>query len=137
MARVSIRAPRSARTRSGSSACASARDWSVDDSIFGPARDRARRWQSGSRCPRRPAYSERMSFRSRCAAIALASVIASTASAQTRRALTLNDHSRFVGVGDPQRSPDGLWVAYTVTTIDPEKDKRDTDVWMVRWDGTD
>ena len=35
--------------------------------------------------------------------------------AQTKRALTLDDHSRIVSVGDPQRSPDGVWVAYTVT----------------------
>jgi len=78
-----------------------------------------------------------MPFLARVAAIALASVIASTASAETPRALTLDDHSRFVAVGDPQRSPDGVWVAYGVTTIDPDKDKRDADVWTVRWDGTD
>ena len=44
---------------------------------------------------------------------------------------------RIVGVGDPQRSPDGVWVAYTVTTIDAEKDRRNTDVWMVKWDGSE
>ncbi|MFA5910423.1 MAG: S9 family peptidase [Vicinamibacterales bacterium] len=57
--------------------------------------------------------------------------------AQSKRALTLDDHSKILGVGDPQRSPDGLWVAYTVTTIDAEKDKRNTDLWMVKWDGSD
>jgi dipeptidyl aminopeptidase/acylaminoacyl peptidase len=56
---------------------------------------------------------------------------------QTKRAITLDDHSRIVNVGDPQRSPDGAWVAYTVTTIDAEKDRRNTDVWMVKWDGSD
>ena len=30
-----------------------------------------------------------------------------------------------------------LWVAYTVTTIDAEKDRRNTDVWMVKWDGSE
>jgi dipeptidyl aminopeptidase/acylaminoacyl peptidase len=54
-----------------------------------------------------------------------------------KRALTLDDHSRILGVGDPQRSPDGTWVAYTVTTIDAEKDRRNTDVWMVKWDGSE
>jgi len=54
-----------------------------------------------------------------------------------RRPLTLADHSRIKAVGDPQRSPDGQWVAYTVTTIDEEKDKRDTNVWMARWDGSE
>jgi len=47
---------------------------------------------------------------------------------QTKRAITLDDHTRIVNVGDPQRSPDGVWVAYTVTTIDAEKDRRNTDV---------
>ncbi len=54
-----------------------------------------------------------------------------------RRAITLDDHSRITGVGDPQRSPDGVWVAYTVTTIDADKDRRNTDIWMVKWDGSE
>jgi dipeptidyl aminopeptidase/acylaminoacyl peptidase len=58
-------------------------------------------------------------------------------SAQGKRALTLDDHSKIVAVGDPQRSPDGAWVAYTVTTIDAEKDRRNTDIWMVKWDGSE
>ena len=67
------------------------------------------------------------------ALIATASLGAQTA----RRAITLDDHSRVIGVGDPQRSPDGVWVAYTVTTIDAEKDRRNTDVWMVKWDASE
>jgi dipeptidyl aminopeptidase/acylaminoacyl peptidase len=54
-----------------------------------------------------------------------------------KRAITLNDLAKIRGVSDPRRSPDGLWVAYTVTRVDVEKDKRDTDIWMVRWDGTE
>jgi dipeptidyl aminopeptidase/acylaminoacyl peptidase len=38
-------------------------------------------------------------------------------------------------VRDPQRSPDGKWVAYTVTRAVRETDKNDTDVWLVSWDG--
>jgi len=57
--------------------------------------------------------------------------------AQAKRPLTLDDHSRIVSVGDPQRSPEGAWVAYTVTTIDAEKDRRNTDIWMVKWDGSE
>jgi dipeptidyl aminopeptidase/acylaminoacyl peptidase len=64
-------------------------------------------------------------------------VFATTAAAQTRRAITLDDYSRIVSVGDPQRSPDGVWVAYTVTTIDVEKDRRNSDIWMVKWDGSE
>ena len=60
------------------------------------------------------------------------------ASAQAaKRAIAPDDFARFRGVGDPQRSPDGKWVAYTVSTIDLEKDKRDTDLWMASWDGTE
>ena len=72
------------------------------------------------------------------ALVAAAALVASMPlAAQSRRALTLDDHSRIVAVGDPQRSPDGLWVAYTVSTIDADKDRRNTDVWMVKWDGTE
>jgi dipeptidyl aminopeptidase/acylaminoacyl peptidase len=56
--------------------------------------------------------------------------------AQTpRHPLTLDDLARFRDVRDPQCSPDGDWVAYTVTTTDPKEDKHDTDVWMVSFDG--
>ena len=58
------------------------------------------------------------------------------ASGQTaKRAITLDDLFKIRTVGDPQRSPDGKWVAYTVGATDLEKDKRDTDLWMVGWDG--
>ena len=40
-------------------------------------------------------------------------------------------------VRDPQRSPDGKWVAYTVTRPSRDTDKDDTDVWMVSWDGAE
>ena len=53
-----------------------------------------------------------------------------------RRPVTLDDFNRIVSLGDPQRSPDGAWVAYTVTTIDPVKDRRNTDLWMATWDGS-
>ena len=62
---------------------------------------------------------------------------ASLASAQpVTRAITLDDLHKIKSVGDPQRSPDGKWVAYAVGTVDVEKDKRDSDIWMVSWDGT-
>ena len=52
-----------------------------------------------------------------------------------KRPVKVDDFARLKGVGDPQLSPDGKWVAYTVSTIDLEKDKRDTDIWMVNWEG--
>lgn len=70
------------------------------------------------------------------ALIAGLAAAAPVAAQPAKRPITLDDHSRLLTVADPQRSPDGTWVAYTVTRIDAEQDKRDTDVWMVRWDGT-
>ncbi len=52
-----------------------------------------------------------------------------------KRPVKVDDFARLKSVGDPQLSPDGQWIAYTVGTIDPEKDKRDTDLWMVGWEG--
>jgi dipeptidyl aminopeptidase/acylaminoacyl peptidase len=70
------------------------------------------------------------------AAFALVSAVAAhPAPAQTPRPLTLGDLAQLREVSDPQRSPDGQWVAYVVTTWDFDKDKRDSDVWMVGWDG--
>ncbi len=69
----------------------------------------------------------------------IASVALTTlASAQPAgRAIALDDHSRMAAVADPQRSPEGTWVAYTLTTINAEKDKRNTDLWMAKWDGSE
>lgn len=64
---------------------------------------------------------------------------AATLSAQqapARRAITLDDLHAIKAVGDPQPSPDGAWIAYTVAAADVEKDKRNTDIWMVSADGT-
>ena len=53
-----------------------------------------------------------------------------------KRPLALDDMHKILQVGDPQCSPDGKWIAYTLGTTDTTADKRDTDVWMVSWDGT-
>jgi Tol biopolymer transport system component len=53
-----------------------------------------------------------------------------------RRPLSLDDLAQARSVTDPHVSPDGQWVAYVVGTADLEKDKRDSDIWMVSWDGT-
>jgi len=69
-----------------------------------------------------------------CLSLILANVVFSQAA---KRPIGLDDLARFKSVGDPQVSPDGKWVAYTVGTVDTEKDKRDTDLWMASWDGAD
>jgi dipeptidyl aminopeptidase/acylaminoacyl peptidase len=47
------------------------------------------------------------------------------------RPLTVDDYFTIRGVDDPQISPDGRWVAYTVTTSDLEADELLTRIWMV------
>jgi dipeptidyl aminopeptidase/acylaminoacyl peptidase len=61
---------------------------------------------------------------------------AAAAQAPARRAITLDDLHKFKSVGDPQPSPDGKWIAYTVATTDADKDKRNTDIWMASADGS-
>ena len=80
-----------------------------------------------------------MSSPSHClAALLLACAIAPGALAQpAKRAVTVDDLPKLKTVADPQLSPDGTWVAYTVTSTDVEKDKRDSDVWMSSWDGAE
>ena len=66
----------------------------------------------------------------------LASLLSATAvSAAERRTLTSDDINALREVSDPQVSPDGDWVAYTVRTADPVKDKRISHLWMASWDG--
>lgn len=64
-------------------------------------------------------------------------VISQLAAAQSRHPLSLDDLARPRTVGDPQLSPDGRWIAYTVGTIDATKDRRDSDLWMIGWNGED
>ena len=38
-------------------------------------------------------------------------------------------------VGEPQLSPDGKWIAYTLTTTDFDKNSRNSDIWLVASEG--
>ncbi len=51
------------------------------------------------------------------------------------RKITLDDLYRLREVSSPEISPEGEWVAYTVSVPDTSKDKSDSDVWMTSWDG--
>jgi dipeptidyl aminopeptidase/acylaminoacyl peptidase len=65
--------------------------------------------------------------------LVLSAAMAAPAAAQ--RPVESRDLLRIREVSDPQLSPDGAWVAYTVATSDTVDDKRDADVWMTSWDG--
>ncbi|MFM7786489.1 MAG: S9 family peptidase, partial [Gammaproteobacteria bacterium] len=54
-----------------------------------------------------------------------------------KRALLIDDCDRFRSVEDPQCSPDGKWIAYTVSASDVATDSRRSSLWMVSFDGTE
>ncbi|MGE0453372.1 MAG: prolyl oligopeptidase family serine peptidase [Vicinamibacteria bacterium] len=61
-------------------------------------------------------------------------VSAPPAEAQTRT-LRSDDIFALKTVGDPRLSPDGRFVAYTVTALDQKEDSSDTDVWLAPVEG--
>ena len=62
-------------------------------------------------------------------------VVTGPAAAQSKRGLSSDDIFNIRDVRDPQRSPDGRWVAYVVSRAIKDTDKNDSDIWMVSWDG--
>jgi dipeptidyl aminopeptidase/acylaminoacyl peptidase len=72
------------------------------------------------------------------AAVAFSVWLAASLVAQTpaKRPLSVDDIYRMQDVGNAQTSPDGKWIAYTVTSMDRESDKRVSSIWMVNWEGT-
>lgn len=59
-----------------------------------------------------------------------------TTHAAERRPITIDDQFRLNDVGSPQLSPDGEWLIYTVTSTDMAADRRNADLWKVKYDGT-
>lgn len=60
---------------------------------------------------------------------------AAPAGATAPRRIAVGDVDRIATVRDPQRSPDGTWIAYVVGTVDVARDRSEADIWMVKWDG--
>lgn len=52
------------------------------------------------------------------------------------RSLKPEDFAAIREVGDPQLSPDGAWVVYTVGTIDLAANKSAANLWLASYDGT-
>src|SRR3984893_8343665 len=51
--------------------------------------------------------------------------------AQTKRGITPDDYLAFQSISDPHLSPDGQMVAYVVTTINRDKNRRESAVWSL------
>jgi dipeptidyl aminopeptidase/acylaminoacyl peptidase len=71
------------------------------------------------------------------AVLALILILTANVASAQRRPVAVDDQFRFFDVGDPQISPDGEWVLYTVTSWDVAADRRNTDIWKVKWDGSE
>jgi dipeptidyl aminopeptidase/acylaminoacyl peptidase len=56
---------------------------------------------------------------------------------QTTRPFTIDDLLRVRRVADPELSPDGRWVAYTIADTDKPANKRTTQIYLMSIDGTD
>ncbi|MFN3783028.1 MAG: alpha/beta fold hydrolase [Spirosomataceae bacterium] len=54
-----------------------------------------------------------------------------SAQSTTPRVLKPSDIYKVVGVGSPRMSPDGQWIAYTVSQVDSVADSRSSDIYMV------
>src|SRR5262245_25269918 len=62
--------------------------------------------------------------------LAVACLIPSVAAGAEPRPLRVDDLYTLKVVRDPRVSPDGKWVAYTVTSLDAKEDAADADVYM-------
>jgi dipeptidyl aminopeptidase/acylaminoacyl peptidase len=74
----------------------------------------------------------------RCLALVVCFLVVGPVAAQEtkKRPMTVEDLYRFQRVSDPQISPDGKWVVYTVGTIDdPAKNKSRSTLWLASTDG--
>jgi dipeptidyl aminopeptidase/acylaminoacyl peptidase len=78
----------------------------------------------------------RQIFHSLCCLALFPPLSAAAADAPKKRAITLDDLARIERVSAPVLSPDGDWVAYTVSHIDTKEDKSQTFLWMAKWDGS-
>jgi dipeptidyl aminopeptidase/acylaminoacyl peptidase len=68
-------------------------------------------------------------------AIGVLMLFGSPLAGQSQRKLSLDDLYRLREVSAPEVSPEGGWVAYTVSTADSAKDRTNSDLWMTSWDG--
>ena len=62
-------------------------------------------------------------------------LLAQALPAQMKQALTFDDFISMKRVADPQPSPDGAWIAYTVTVYSKEDNRGNSDIWLVSADG--
>ena len=70
-----------------------------------------------------------------CIGILILATAGFGAGVPTPRLLQAEDFAALRWVRDPNLSPDGAWVVYTVKTTDLAKDKTAVNLWLAAWDG--
>jgi dipeptidyl aminopeptidase/acylaminoacyl peptidase/tetratricopeptide (TPR) repeat protein len=73
--------------------------------------------------------------RSKVSLASCACLLLAAGTAAATRPLRVDDVYSLRDVDDPRVSPDGAWVAYTVTHFDRKADEQDTDVYMAPFGG--
>ena len=71
------------------------------------------------------------------AAIVLCFATAALAQQTAKHSITFDDLIQMHRISDPQVSPDGKWVVYTVTTPDMDANRNASNIWMVPAAGGD
>ncbi len=102
----------------------------VRDDIALPS---CRRYRMRGLAHRTHPFEEKRSMRIYCPPLFGCLLIASAlpiVAAEAPRTLKPEDVAAFKSVSNPQISPDGLWVAYAIESMDLKKDKADKDIWM-------
>jgi dipeptidyl aminopeptidase/acylaminoacyl peptidase len=61
--------------------------------------------------------------------------LAAVASSAAQRGITPEDYFAFENISDAHIAPDGKQVVYTLTTVDKQKNRRDSSIWVVAVDG--
>src|SRR2546429_2837956 len=68
-------------------------------------------------------------------ALLLGAELAVSAQEATKHPITFDDMIKLHRIAEPQVSPDGKWVAYTVSTPDMEANRNASNIWMVSTSG--
>ncbi len=98
----------------------------------------ARMTPTNPRSPRPSGEAWRWRLRASLAAVLLSSApgLAAMATAAETHPFTVRDLVAFDRLSDPRVSPDGRWVAFTVSAVDLDANRRRNDLWLVAVDGT-
>src|SRR3989449_7060211 len=68
-------------------------------------------------------------------ALLLGSGLTISAQESAKHPITFDDMIKLHRIAEPQVSPDGKWVAYTVATPDMEANRNASNIWMVSTSG--